>query len=241
MTGLLSLLMYLGDNCRRGETSMKPVKVCVLAALMAVAPMAFVGTTTASALTSTQLCYSHTGLTCESGKATPVVHVVLKSGTVGKLLSPISVLCLGVLIEAGVGSGVTWGETKGVKYIIASAELSNPQAVQSTSWISFTGCGTGSAHDNCTVTVETLPAGQLLKVWLDAGSLEAVRGSIRLVCSNIGIDCLYDLEGSLYSAGAGHLVAEETPTTELGGKFFCPDEGFLDGDLVALNNVYVLG
>jgi hypothetical protein len=192
-----------------------------LAALAAVAAMAFVGATSASA-TSTQLCKVHTGLTCAAGEAATSVHQVLKSGTVGQLLAVINVLCLGFLVEA------------------TALGLGNPQQVHATTQ-TFTGCGTSSAHSNCTVTVQEQPLSNLLKTGLDQGVLTATNGRTRLVCANIGLDCVYDLEGIEFNVAAGHLTAEETATNELGGKFFCPDEGLLDALLETLGNAYVLG
>jgi hypothetical protein len=84
------------------------------------------------------------------------------------------------------------------------------------------------------VTVEEEPLGLLLKTGLDAGVLTLDSGRTRLVCSNLGIDCKYDTAGVSFTAGAMMLTAEKTPTTELGGKFFCPDEGQLDGLLLDL-------
>jgi len=195
-----------------------------LAAVAAVAAMAFVGATSASAEGPTQLCNTHTGLTC--GSAATSVHSVLATGTVGKLLSSIvDVLCLNVLVESAGGD---------------VGALGNPQRLDASS-MSFTGCGTTSAHSNCTVTVESLPDNTLLKLGLDEGSLEALNGSTRLQGCDLGLNCLYDAEGTLFAVGANHLTAEETPTTELGGKFFCPDEGKLDGLLVTLGSRYILG
>ena len=211
-----------------------------LATLAAVAAMAFIVVPWASA-TYTQLCNSHTGLVCGAEKQTQAVHQVLDAGTVGKLLAGIDVLCLGALMLAGIGSSVSWWEIKGVKFISGSANLSKPQTVQSTPWLSFTGCGTGSAHNNCTVTVETLPTGNLLKTGLDEGVLEAVDGQIRLQCPNAGLDCMYDLAGGLFWVFNNHSTAKEASITELGGKFFCSDEAFLDGLLETLGDVYVLG
>jgi len=201
------------------------IKMFGLAAIAAVAAMAFVGATSASA-TSTVLCKEHnasTGLLCPADKWQTHVHATLKTGTVGKLLSPISVLCLGVLVENTPLGLATNG----------------PQIIHTLS-LTFSGCGTGSGHDNCTVTTEEQPLSHLLKTGLDEGVLLNLTGRTRLVCSNIGINCVYDLEGSEFSAAANHLIATETPTTELGGKFFCPDEGFLDGDLEGLLPTYIL-
>ena len=194
-----------------------------LVAVAAVAAMAFVGATSASAETDTQLCNAHTGLTCSS-KATSV-HSVLKEGTVGKLLSSlVDVLCLTVLVESA-------GDDVG--------DLGNPQRLDASA-MSFKGCGTTSAHNNCTVTVEELPDNTLLKLGLDVGSLEASSGRTRLQGCGLGLNCLYDTEGTLFSVGAQHLTADETPTTELGGKFFCPDNGLLDGLLETLDDRFVL-
>jgi hypothetical protein len=201
---------------------MRLIKMFGLATLAVVVGMAFVGATSASA-TDTRLCSFNSGLTCTSG-ALSSVHQVLAAGTVGELLAAIDVLCLGYLVEATAGS------------------LATPQRITSVTQ-TFTACGTGSTHSNCTVTI---PIGQqpefnLLKTGLDAGTLTAINGQTRLVCPNIGIDCLFDLVGMEFEAGGGHLTANEAGTTELGGKFKCPDEGVLDALLETLGDAYVLG
>lgn len=76
---------------------MKPSKMIGLAAASGLIAIAL-GASSASASTSTQICTAHTGLTCSS--AATAVHMALKAGTIGKLLSPISVLCLSVLVES---------------------------------------------------------------------------------------------------------------------------------------------
>ncbi|HEX5375629.1 MAG TPA: hypothetical protein VFW48_05680 [Solirubrobacterales bacterium] len=200
---------------------MRLIKMFGLAALAAVATMAFVGATSASAI-STQLCTTHTGLTCGAGNAVTSHHVVLASGTVGKILASINILCLGILIQT------------------TPLGLGNPQQIHVTEQI-FSGCGTGSAHDNCTVTIQEQPLANLLKTGLDEGVLSLTNGRTRLACANLGFDCVYDLEGMEFEVSGGHLTATETPLTELGGKFFCPDEGFLDGLLEALTDVFTLG
>lgn len=198
---------------------MRPIRTFGLAALVAVAAMAFIGATSASA-TSTQLCTAHTGLTCSSAASS--THLVLASGTVGELLANIDILCLGILFEA-----TTLG-------------LGSPQSIHGTS-LSFSGCGTGSAHNNCTATIEEQPLGSLLKTGLDEGVLTLTSGRLRAQCANLGINCVYDTEGVEFADGGGHLTAEEAPMTELGGKFLCPDEGLLDGLLETLGDTYVLG
>ncbi len=196
---------------------MRSIRWIGLAAIAAVTALAFAGTPSASAETSTQLCKTHTGLTCPEGEGTASVHMSLAEGTVGKLLSSlVTVLCLGVLVEA------------------TPLDLGNPQEVHTVE-SKYTGCGTGSAHNNCTVTVEEEPLGSLLKTGLDEGSLELLSGRTRLQCSSPSVDCKYDAAGTLFTVGAQHLTAEETPTKELGGKLICPNEGQLDGLLQTLH------
>jgi len=202
---------------------MRLIKMFGLVAIAAVAAMAFVGATSAAANTTTKLCNSHNGLAC-SGDGATSVHMVLATGTVLRLLSPIVVLCLGELWES---SGADVGA------------LGNPQRLDLTSK-SSTGCGTTSAHSNCTLTIEQLPDATLLKLGLDEGSLELLNGTFRLQGCGIGLNCQYDLAGTLASAGAQHVTLNEAPTTELGGKFFCPDEGTLDGLLETLAPRFVL-
>lgn len=197
------------------EDEMRPIKIIGLASL-AVLAMAFAGTASASAETSTQLCKVHKGLTCPVGEAVSSVHMTLAEGTVGILLSLVGkILCLGVLVES------------------EPLALGKPQQIH-TSNLTFSGCGYSSGHNNCTVTVEEYPLSNLLKVGLDEGLLTVTSGKARLQCASIGIDCKYDFEGTELWVNAQHLSAEETPTTELGGKFFCPGEGYLHGLLKAL-------
>ncbi|HEX6752965.1 MAG TPA: hypothetical protein VF093_05200 [Solirubrobacterales bacterium] len=200
---------------------MRLIKIFTLPALAAMAVMASIGATSASA-TSTQICAAHTGLTCGAGNAGTISHMVLATGTVGELLAIIDILCLGYLSQSTL------------------LGLGNPQQIHTTSQ-TFTGCGTGSAHNNCALTVQEQPLSNLLKTGLDEGVLTATNGRVRLVCSNIGLDCVYDLEGLEFSVGSGHGTANETATNELGGKFFCPDEGLLDGLVEGLFDGYVLG
>ncbi len=198
---------------------MRLIKMFGLASVAAVAAMAFVGATSASAL-NTQLCTTHTSLTC--GSAATSVHLVLAAGTVLRLLAAISILCLGELEE------------------LTPLSLGNPQTLHTLSRVR-TGCGTSSTHNNCTLTATQLPLSTLSKTGLDEGVETIINGQMRLVCSNIGLDCLYDAAGMEFEVSANHVTANETGVTELGGKFFCPDEGLLDGLLETLTNTYVLG
>ena len=204
---------------------MRLIKLSDLVAIAAVFAMAFVGATSASAETTTQFCNAHTGLTCGAGSGATSVHLVLAAGTVLKLLSSlVDILCLNELWES---SGTDVGA------------LGNPQRLDLTTKVA-TGCGTTAAHNNCTLTAESLPDATLLKLGLDEGSLEFLNGTMRLQGCGLGLNCVYNLEGTLVSVGAQHVTLEVTPTTELGGKFFCPGEGTLDALLVTLSNRFVL-
>lgn len=203
---------------------MRLVKMFGLAALAVMAAMAFVGAASASAETSTQLCNVHTSLSCEAGDETSSVHLSLAPGTILKILGFMSILCLGELLEA------------------TPLGLDNPQSLH-ISTFAVTGCGFNAAHNSCTLTSEELPLGNLLKTGLDEGSLELQSGQIRLSCfPNYGslgnlIECQYDLEGQLFSAGGQHLTHGESP---LSGSGNCLGEEILDGLLETLEDTYIL-
>ncbi len=69
----------------------------------------------------------------------------------------------------------------------------------------------------------------------------ATSGQARLLCPNIPWNCLFDLEGSEFNVGEGHLTANENFIYELGGALLCPPEGFLDALLETLTDAYILG
>lgn len=188
-------------------------------AMLAMAVTVAIGASSVSAYYPTQLCKVHPepeGLECPDGEATEIDHQVLEPGTTWRLLSSlVTILCLEALKLA------------------TPLELAEPQLVH-TLHLLITGCGTGSAHNNCTIEVEELPLLHLLKIGLDQGWLTALTGAFRVRCPNLGIDCLYDLEGAQFPMGAQHTTANEVPVHELGGKFFCPGESKLDFLLVTL-------
>jgi hypothetical protein len=198
-----------------------------LTALAAVAAMAFIGASSASA-TSTQLCKVHTGTTCPAGSATTAVHLVNKAGTVGTLLnSLVNVLCLNVL-----GQGTPLG-------------LAAPQQIHSTV-LSFTNCGTSASHNECTVTTEALPLFNLLYTALDEGTLTAEGGVARVKCTVFGfikIDCKYGTVGLSFNVKGGNpavLKAENKAVQFIEGSALCPTESSLDGEVVSLEEVHIL-
>jgi hypothetical protein len=207
-----------------------------LAGIAAVAAMAFVGATSAMA-TSTVLCDEHVEAKCPAGHELASVHAVNTAGTVGILLnSTADVLCLNVLVQA------------------ASLGLAAPLQLHP-SVFSITGCGTTSAHNNCTVTVENtaelpLPLFLLLRTALNVGTLSVDGGFTRVKCTIGGfikIDCTYSGNELSFSAagaggtnGNGMLTASNSPASLVKGNGLCPETSSLDGLLEPLVATYIL-
>jgi hypothetical protein len=230
VNGYFSLSKNQLDGATRRERrfkEMRLIKMFGLAALAAVAAMAFIGATSASAEKPTLLCNTHPSLLCpEANKATSVGMNNAHDG-VGRLLSSLAtVLCLNV---SGTGTPLT---------------LQVLQLIHILS-LEFTGCGTNSSHTNCEVEVTELPLADLLKTGLDQGKLIGLSGKTFLSCVDINvfgtdIECEYDATGLTFTVGAQHLTAFETPVTEIGSDFLCPNEPTLDGLLHTTSDVYVL-
>ncbi len=200
---------------------MRLMKMFGLAAVAAVVAVAFVGAASASA-TLTQLCNAHVASTC----SLPATSVSMTNEGVGTLLTEVvDILCLTI---SGSGTPLAAG---------------SPQQIHITS-LSFTGCGTKSAHNNCTVSVLEMPLANLLKTGLDEGTLTGTSGLTLVECENIdifGIDihCVYEIAGLQFSAGGQHLTANETAINIVEGEFICPEESFLDA-LLETENRFVL-
>jgi hypothetical protein len=210
----------LGADRREGGIEMRLIKMLGLAAVAAMAAMAFVGATSASAA-STQLCNSHSALTCGEGQAATSVSVV--------------------------GVGVLLGETLDIvcRDIDASGTplaLANPQQIH-VSGLDFKSCET-SGGDGCVVTVNDQPLSNLNKTGLDSGTLTATNGFTFVECEDVfgslDVQCEYDATGLVFTVGSQHLTAEETPVDEVGSDFLCPNEPALDGFLVTTAIRFVL-
>ena len=201
---------------------MKLVTKCGLAGLAALSIMAFIGASSASATFNTQLCATSSGLTCGTPAKNPV-HATLRLAPLTLLSDSIDVLCLNVLLN---------GE---------ALSLANPQVIHGT--VSLTNCGSNSAHDNCTATVEEQPLFHLLKTATGRGFLLGLSGLERVKCTVFGfikIDCLYDYTGIELSAeDPGLLKLEETPVAFVEGSGLCPEESSIDGELETLTATYI--
>ncbi len=199
---------------------MRLVKMLGLAAIAAVVAMAFVGATSASA---TNLCNSHSAVTCEEGQEASSVSMVNEG--VGTLLTDlVNVLCLTISASG--------------------TPLADSQTIHISS-LSFTNCGTKATHENCKVSVlGDLPLVNLFNTGLDAGTIVGTDGEILVNCDNIdifGIDihCVYDGTGLEFPVGNQHLTADNTQVDKISGSL-CSEESYLDGLLETTANRYVL-
>jgi hypothetical protein len=207
----------LGASRRGRRNPMRLIKMIGLAAVTAMAAMAFVGPTSASAA-NTQLCNSHGALTC--GSAATTVGML---GT-GRLLNSL------VDADCHIASSAT------------PLALANPQQVHVTSF-SLTNCETDEG-DGCEVTVTEMPLSTLNKTGLDAGTITATNGRTHTLCEDVifsvDIECEYELAGHEFTVGAQHLTASETPLTEIGSDLLCPNNPVLDTLMETTANRYVL-
>lgn len=172
---------------------------------------------------STVLCNTHESPTCESPAETFTMSP--QGGTLLKFLTgALTILCLNVssTVEP-LGSG-------------------DPQLLH-VSALSLTGCGALSSHSDCSVTVEELPLLGLKRAGLDIGLLSIESGLLRLQCMSWGINCTYNLAGLEFEVEGGNpmaLTAAETPLEEIGGKFSCPGETYLDSTQVSSQELHIL-
>jgi hypothetical protein len=227
-----------------------------LAALTALAAMAIVGASSASA-EATALCHDN-AVPCKAeltvdvikdkeGKVTeeillgPVkeLHMTLTAETVGILhgLEPLfNVLCLNALLL---------GEVLGL-----AAAGSGGQQIH-LSKLDFTNCGTNSTHTNCTIKALKLPVlVDVLKTGVGVGKATGLDGETLVNCNIplIGeIDCVYKGEGLSFGVksaggtdGHGMLNAENTSVEKTAGSGFCSKFSTITtGLLEPLTDVYI--
>ena len=191
---------------------MRLIKMLGLAVVAAIASMAFLGASSASANQSTTLCKINQ-LPCASGNQWPKGTKLAGTsvGTALLLSSLVTVHC----------NGTASGE-------ITSAALANP--LSGTLVPSFTGCKT-SGGTNCTVTTSSGTL-LLLKTGPNVG-VATVHNVLARVQCGVFIDCSYTSKGvqlqakSLSGATPARLHANGVELENEGG-FLCPDESFWD-------------
>jgi hypothetical protein len=200
----------------RKENPMRPTKTFGLAALTAMAVMAFIGATSAMA-ESTELCSEDTATftdqVCPAGKA---VTTISSTATTLELLTSISNLrCEFALLTA------------------SALALDAPQIFHATSLV-YDLC-------SCTVTPETLGVIEVLKEGTELATVKMVGFVIKLEC--FGFTCWY---GSATGHGLGPLITEDNghvaftkATFNKVKGLFCPSESKLDATFVNRSPVYI--
>lgn len=206
---------------------MRLMKMFGLAALAAVAAMAFVGVTSASATFPSVLCKAKEHVCSEANSIEfKKVHLILTPGTVGELhgLEPLfNVLCLNVLV---LGEGLELGELSETVHKQYEIHLTKFDPIN---------CGTNSTHTNCEVKALELPilVSLLTRVLENgsgsgAGAITGLNGQTLVKCNLplIGeIDCVYKGEGTEFKAEntgeRGMLTAEPVPLEKTAGSGFC--------------------
>ncbi len=183
-----------------------------LAAIAAVAAMAFVGASSATAQT-TVLCDQDINLACAAGHAlTGPVHIEALAENPQLLTSFGNVHC-----EHSIILGST------------NNTLASPLAGTVTS-LSFTGCLELTFNTSCTATQVSGGTSLLLKTAANLGTLESHGSQVNVTCSKIGLNCTYGglpvlhVQGSQLLAGEPTDLAIATANTTLTktGGTFCP-------------------
>jgi hypothetical protein len=216
---------------------MRLSKTFGLVAVAALASMALLGPSAASAETNTVFCLEGQFLICPQGEQleNAFIDLVLSGekgefGGVAKLLSSLAtILCLGLSVSA---------ET------LTLAAAPNKLEIHSHSF-EPTSCGTNTNHSNCEITTKEQPLflllnenteegeGEELKI-IEHATAEAMGGIIHVVCTEVGIfkvevDCEYSANGLKFLIHNQHLTAGKTPAKLVEGSLFCPEESQLDG------------
>jgi hypothetical protein len=197
----------------RRENQVRLIKMFGLAALTAIAAMAFVGATSAMA-ENTQICTEDTlGGVCPAGKA---ATTATSTATNPELLTSISnVKCNFALLTA------------------SALALGAPQIWHATSLV----------YDQCTcpVTVETLGLIEVLREGIELTTSKMVGFVIKLECS--GFTCWYGSAtghglGPLVTGDGGHVTFTKAPFTKVKG-LFCPSTTELDATFVNSAPTYI--
>lgn len=194
-----------------------------LAAMSAIAAMAFLGTAAASASTTDLALCATDGLTCSS----PITHVHETDSAVKILNSITTITCSTLFLGDVLTSG---GLAKSSKPLVLSGKFS------------YSGCKTSSGA-LCEKVEEALgPASfEIAKTAAEEGKVTI---SFFLEVQCLGIDCIFSNEslvgkayGALYKEPNGETVSEENALQMLGP--FCPTVAKLDMLLKPLSATYI--
>ena len=214
---------------------MRLMKMLGFVAIAALAAMAFLGASSASATFNSVLCKKLEHV-CEDPLENKTFHLTLTQEGTGGIwvvhgLSPLlNILCLSVLL---LGEGLKLATAPNQYEIhLSKLDLSN--------------CGTNSTHTNCEVKSLVLPVlTDLLTEQLEDGTgsgkgrLLFLNGE-KLVKCNIPligeIDCIYEGKGTALSikntGERGMLTANATPIKKTAGSGFCSAESTITEGLL---------
>ena len=184
-----------------------------------------------SSSSSSILCKSHE-VPCAGGKEVSSLHVVSAEPPV-LLNSVANVECEESLGEASVAA------TEGGKQVVTFSKLT------------WSGCHTQGAADNCTVTTTTLPKLSFSAKALNSAAVTQTSGAVEVKCDVLALmelDCVYGGELSLGFEGAlavkgrdnGVLTASKAVTKLAEAKEDCPETAKWDFSYEPLEHVYAV-
>jgi hypothetical protein len=222
---------------------MRHIKMFGLAALAAVAAMAFVGASSVMASENTAFCSVHEE---PCAAAHLVSHIHMEASDLKLLNSTANILCSSSLALVDVLKDASTGT-----YL---AEAPTPLKAKVTE-LTWTNCKTeGNGTNNCTVTNITLPEFDALKTALNLGTAKALGPEVLVKCTILGfikIHCVYGgaevgtfgLEGAGHNGGAaghGMFTANALSVPFVSGTN-CPSTSNWDALYEPLTDLFITG
>jgi hypothetical protein len=205
----------------RRENQVRLIKMFGLAALTAIAAMAFVGATSAMA-ESTQLCSVDTlGAACPAGSAVTSIHATAEANEAKKIPAP------------ELLTSISNVKCEKILETATALALGAPQIFHVT-LLDYINC-------TCTVTPETLGLIEVLKEGNELATVKGVGFVIKVECS--GFTCWYGSAtghglGPLVTGDNGHVTFTEAVANKVKG-LFCPSESKLDALFINSTPVYI--
>jgi hypothetical protein len=209
---------------------MRLVRIITLSATMAIAGMALLGTSSATA-GNTALCIIHES-PCAVPNRVSSVHFV--SSTTTLLTSLVNILCLSSLFSGTTENG----------------GLGNPLGITVNS-LTFSNCGTTAAHNNCTKTVLKPGLIDILRTALQLGTATWLGLEVLVEClisGGITLHCVYGgaavtgfvVEGALHAGGGGHGKITGSLTLPKVSGLLCPATDIWDIVYESLSHFFLV-
>jgi hypothetical protein len=211
---------------RRRENQMRLIKKLGLAGIAAVAAMAFIGASPASANKDTVICVENSPLVCPAGKFATEIHATATKPLLHS--SIVDILCESSLISAKLGGLGT---------------APNPQiaTVTALTW------ATCHRHSGAACTVSTILEGTLLilKTKPDFALVESHLNAVRVQCGAL-VDCTYEglpileaLSADATTKGVTHAKTTVIKSTKNHPKSFCPNTSTWLALYESLTNLWI--